>query len=219
MSPMRPMALLAMLALCATPARAQTPQVEEPDATRLDVERLPPEAIALDRSMFSRGLFVEADLGGRGFVGGVGDVSLPGVMTRVFLGYELSDWFAAGAGVELSLHATDAPPPPQASNFQIIDVLVQARLQWPFAVRAALWLGAEASLTTTPGNLLAALGLPRGSDPGFTYGGSLGFDWHLWSRHHSLGLLAGARRYPTLDGADGSSAIGVHSAAYLKYVF
>ena len=39
------------------------------------------------------------------------------------------------------------------------------------------------------------------------------------SRHHSLGLMAGARLYPNLAGPDGEAAIGIHSAAYLKYVF
>jgi len=203
----------------ALPARAQAEAAEAPDPTRLDVERLPPEAIAVTRDMFSRGLFVSGLLGGRGFAGGVGRLSRPGPFARVGLGYELADFFALAAAFELSLHETDAAPPPSAAAFQVIDVLVEARLSWPWSARAALWLGGELGIDWIPGNLLQAHGLPDAGSSGFIYGGSLGFDWHLLSRHHSLGLLAGARLYPNLAGPDGEAAVGIHSAAYLKYVF
>ena len=68
-------------------------------------------------------------------------------------------------------------------------------------------------------NLLDAYGARNASDPGLLYGGSLGFDWHLLSRHHSIGVIAGARMYPNLAGLRGESTIGIHSAVYLKYVF
>jgi hypothetical protein len=64
-----------------------------------------------------------------------------------------------------------------------------------------------------------AYGVRDADTIGFTYGGSLGFDWHLLSRHHSFGILAGARLYPNLAGLRDEQTIGIHSAAYLKYVF
>jgi hypothetical protein len=209
----------ALCAVEAVAARAQEASAEAPDPTRLDVERLPPEAIALTRDMFSRGLFVHGLLGGRGFAGGVGRLSQPGPFARVGLGYELADYFAPALALEMSLHETAAPAPPSASAFQVIDVLAEARLSWPWSARAALWLGGELGVDWIPGNLLVAHGLEDADGSGLIYGGSLGFDWHLRSRHHSLGLLAGARLYPNLAGADGEAAVGVHSAAYLKYVF
>jgi hypothetical protein len=209
---------LAMGSPCA-PARAQQPTTETPDRTRLDVERLPPEAVVVERDMFAHGLFLQSDFGGRGFVGGVGRLSQPGLFARVGLGYELTQWFLLGAAFELSLHDTSAPPPPSPASFQLIDTVVEARLQWPLSARATPWLGVEGGIDWTPGNLLAAYGIRRAGQADLTYGGSIGFDWHLLSRHYALGLLVGARFYPNLDTAAGERSIGIHSAACLKYVF
>ncbi|HEX6240722.1 MAG TPA: hypothetical protein VFZ61_07510, partial [Polyangiales bacterium] len=41
--------------------------VESPDPTRLDVARLPPEAIQITRDLYAHGFFVEAQLGAQGF--------------------------------------------------------------------------------------------------------------------------------------------------------
>jgi hypothetical protein len=213
---------LAVLVAClhtALPARAQGTQSEAADPTRLDVERLPPEALAVTRDMFARGFFLQGLIGGRGFAGGLGRISLPGAFGRVGAGYEFFDWLAIGTAVELSLHDTSAPPPPAPGTFELVDVLVELRLQLPLSARAALWLGGETGLGWTSGNLLVAYGLHDAGDPGVFYGGSLGFDWHLLNRHYSLGLIAGARMYPSLAGLNGETTIGIHSAAYLQYVF
>jgi hypothetical protein len=210
---------LALLAGAAAPARAQGAETEAPDATRLDVERLPPEAIDITRDMFSRGLFLQGTLGGRGFAAGLGRISRPGAFARVGLGYEFFTWLAVAAAFELSLHDTDAPAPPAPSTFELCDAVAELRLQLPLSARAALWLGGEAGVDWVPGNLLEAYGLSHADELGVMYGGSLGFDWHVLSRHHSLGLLAGARLYPNLAGLRDEQTIGIHSAAYLKYVF
>ncbi len=212
-------ALLASVAGASSRAAAQAQRTEAPDPTRLDVERLPPEAIAVRRDMFAHGFFLQSHLGGRGFAGGLGRVSLPGLLAHVGLGYELTQWFLVAAALELSLHQTSAPPPPSPGNFELLDVLAQARLQWPLSARAAPWFGLEAGIDWTPGNLLASYGFKDAGSAGLIYGGSLGFDWHLLSRHYSLGLLAGARLYPNLAGLGGERTLGIHSAAYLKYVF
>jgi hypothetical protein len=190
---------------------------EAPDPTRLDVERLPPEAIALTRDMFASGPFVFAELGGRGFAGGLGRVADPGVMGRVGVGYELAVWLLLAASVELSLHETAAPAPPAPASFQLLDGIGEVRLRLPLSVRAALWLGGEAGLGWVPGTLLPIYGIEDSESLSLIYGGSLGFDWHLLSKHHSLGLRAGARRYPGLDGDD--PTVGIHAGAMLAYAF
>jgi hypothetical protein len=146
-------------------------------------------------------------------------VSLPGADAEATFGYEFTGWFSLGAGLALSIHSTDARPPPREGVFEVIEVLAHARLQWPLSVRAALWLGAEGGMCIVPGNLLSVFGLPHADELGPAYGASLGLDWHLWSRHHSIGLLGGARLLPTLNGPAGESAVGIHGAVYLKYSF
>ena len=126
---------------------------------------------------------------------------------------------ARRAAVELSLHALDAPAPPATGTFQLIDAVAALRLQLPLSARAALFLAGEGGVGFVSGNLLVPYGIENADSIGLIYGGSLGFDWHLMSRHHSMGILAGARLYPSLDGPDDEKAIGIHSAVYLKYVF
>jgi hypothetical protein len=209
------------IALCLPlPARADEADSEAPDPTRLDVERLPPEAIEITRDMFARGLFVEAYLGSRTFFGALGKLAQPGLMTRIGLGYELTDWIMFGAGFELSMHALQALPPPSAANFQLLDALAEARLQWPISARAALSVAGEAGFAWTPGNLLVVHGFADADALALMYGGSLRFDWHLLSRHHSLGLLGGARLYPNLERSGAAQpALAAHGSAYIRYVF
>ena len=200
-------------------AAAQLAQQEEPDPTRLDVERLPPEAIELQRSMYSEGPYMEARLGGLGFAGGVGRVSRAGFLTHVALGYELTQWLALAVAGELSFHSTNAPAPPSPSAFQVISTLVSLRLQLPLSARAALWLAPEGGFGWVSGQVLSTYDLPDATDPGLTYGGSLGFDWHMKNRHHSLGLMVGGRRYTNLENDLLRRAFGLQAALYLKYVF
>lgn len=192
---------------------------EPPDPTRLDVERLPPEAIAVKRDMYAHGFFLDSGVGGRGFAGALGRLSLPGMFARVAIGYEFTDWLLLTAGVELSLHETSAPAPPNPANFELINPVAQLRLQLPLSARFAPWLAGEAGIGWVPGNLLSGYGVNDAGKVGLNYGGSVGVDWHMLNRHYSLGLLAGARLYPNLAGLNNEATLGIHSAVYLKYVF
>jgi hypothetical protein len=211
--------LCAVSTLLAATAGAQADEREQPDPTRLDVERLPPEALELTRDMFHHGLYLSGHLGGRGFLRGVGRLLEPGVSASMRLGYELLPWLMLATGLELSLHETSAPPPPSPTTVEMIDVLLEARLQLPLSVRAALWVSGEGGINWAGGTYLPAYGVEGAGDPDFMFGGSVGFDWHLLSRHHSLGLTAGARRYRNLTAVGGERSIGLQSSAYLKYVF
>jgi hypothetical protein len=214
-----PLAGAIALLLVPLGAQAQETFVEEPDPTRLDVERLPPEAIEVTRDLYAHGFFLEAHLGARGFIGGVGDYAKAGPMAQISFGYELASWFWVSAAAELSLHGTDAPPPPSPTVFDVIDFLLQVRFQLNASARVALWLAGEVGIGFSTTDVLDTYGLDQADEVGFLYGGSLGFDWHMRNRHHSIGLQGGARVHSNLDGPSGDIAIGVHGTLYLRYVF
>lgn len=210
-------AALLLLALLGE-SRAAQAQQEAPDATRLDVERLPPEAIEITRDMYSVGWHLQAELGGLGFAGGAGRISRPGPLARVGLGYELTPWFSLGTQLGLSFHSTHAQAPPAGSVFQFYSLLAQAKAQVPLGVRVAFWLAAKGGIGWASGDFLQAWGLNDAGTVGLVYGGELGVDWHLLNAHHSLGLSSGAYLVPHLDGL-GDRAIAIAATAYMKYVF
>jgi hypothetical protein len=191
---------------------------EAPDATRLDVERLPPEALALTRDLYAVGWYLQTDLGARGFAGGAGHVSRPGFLARAGVAYEFAPWFSLSSLFAFSFHSTSAPPPPAASVFQFYTLVAQAKAQLPLGVRAALWLAAQGGIGWASGDFLQAWGLRDAGNVGPVYGGELGLDWHLLNAHHSLGVSSGAYLVPHLDGL-GDHAIAIQGTAYLKYVF
>jgi hypothetical protein len=192
---------------------------ETPDATRLDVERLPPEAIQPTRDMYAVGFHLRAELGGQGFAGGIGRITSAGPVAHLAFGYELTSWFALAAEFGLAMHSTAAPPPPSATAFQLYTGLAQARLQLPVSTRVALWLSADGGAGFASGDFLPAWGYRRAGKIGLVYGGALGLDWHFMNPHHSIGLRTGAHLYPNLDAAGGEKSIAIEAVAYLKYVF
>ncbi|WP_236607508.1 hypothetical protein [Sandaracinus amylolyticus] len=193
--------------------------VEEPDATRLDVERLPPEAIRITRDLYAHGFFIEASVGGRGFIGGIGDVSSPGPFAAIGFGYELFDWLFVRAIADLSIHETAAPAPPDTTVFELFSALGAVKLQINPTAEFALWLEGQAGMIIATNDVLVLYGLQDATSVGFAWGADLGVDAHFHSRHYSIGLHGGVRGAPSLDGFDGEMAIGVQGAAYLRYVF
>src|SRR5687768_5776253 len=79
---------------------------EEVDSTRLDVARLPPEAIEVTRDLYARGFFVQAQLGAQGFLGDLGKVSKPGPRLAFDFGYEFASWVAVLIQGEVAFHDT-----------------------------------------------------------------------------------------------------------------
>lgn len=221
------MALSLAPSLAPSTARAQSsaePEgtgatMEEPDATRLDVERLPPEAIQITRDLYAHGFFLEAAIGARGWIGGVGEVSSPGPFAAIGLGYELLDWLFVRVIADLSIHQTSAPPPPGTSVFELFSALGAVKLQTHPTAEFALWIEGQAGMIIATTDVLGLYGLQDAGSVGFTWGADLGVDAHFHSRHYSIGLQGGVRGAPSLDGPDGELALGVHGAAYLRYVF
>jgi len=207
----------------ATPARSDTDasrtgSTEEPDRTRLDVERLPPEAIQVTRALYAHGLYVEGPVGGRGFIGGVGRISSVGPYLSLRVGYEILDWLWIGAIAEASMHQTATPAPPGRQVFELLGAMGDVRVQLNPTAEFALWLAGQVGFIVASTDILALYGQPAASTVGIAYGGELGADVHFHARHLSLGLLGGTRLSPSLDRL-GETAIGVHGAAYVRYVF
>lgn len=192
-------------------------ELEEVDSTRLDVARLPPEAIEVTRELYARGLFLEAQVGAIGFVGDLGKVSEAGPRLAIDVGYEFTSWLSALLQLDASFHDTKNRPPPSATVYEMLGASAGVRFTVPFNARAALWADALLGMVWTGGDVLHVLGFRDTVKPTLTYGGELGFDWHVLARHHSLGVLAGARMYPGLVRDEFS--LGLHGAAYLRYVF
>ncbi len=191
---------------------------EEVDSTRLDVARLPPEAVEITRDLYARGFFAEAQLGALGFLGDLGDVSKPGPRLAVSFGYEFTTWLSVLLQLDASFHDTKQRPPPSRTTYEMLGAAAGLRLSVPLTARAALWADGVAGVVWTGGDVLRGLGFHKAA--GFAtlaYGGELGFDWHVYARHHSIGVLAGGRLFPDLV-RDGYS-IGLYGCAYLRYVF
>ena len=213
------LAMLSLLLLQGLAAPVHAQETEAPDPTRLDVERLPPEAITITRDLYSKGVYIEGNVGVRGFIGGVGRVSQPGPHFQLNVGYQLFRWLHVGAIVEGSLHRTNAPAPPSPTVFDVLDFLGQLRLQLNASARAAIWIAGEFGIGFTTTDVLRTYGLQDADSVGVVYGGQLAFDWHMRNRHHSFGLAGGARVHSNLAGFDGEVAIAVHGSLYLRYVF
>ena len=216
-------------ALIAAPALAQetapvegaarTESTEEPDATRLDAERLPPEAIHVTRDLYAHGLTIEALIGARGFLGGIGRISGPGLMLGGRASYEIFDWLWVGALFEMSIHETSAPAPPATSVFELIGAMGEVKLQVNPTAELGLWLSGQVGILVATTPVAAIYGIQNAASTGIAYGGEIGVDGHFHSRHTSIGLLAGVRLAPNLNGFDGETAIGVYGGPYLRYVF
>lgn len=191
---------------------------EEPDATRLDVERLPPEAIRVTRALYAHGFFLETAIGGRGWIGGIGRVSSPGPYASLGFGYELFDWLFVRALGELSIHETAAPPPPGTTVFEVISALSEVKLQVNPTAEFALWVAGQIGISAATTGVLRLYGLQSATDVGLMWGAEAGLDAHFHSRHFSIGISGGVRGAPSFD-AFGELALGVQGAAYLRYVF
>lgn len=200
-------------------ADEQSRTLEEPDATRLDVERLPVEAIEVTRDLYAHGFFLEAHVGARGFLSGLGKISRPGLLANFGFGYEVTRWLWLKAGMEASFHPTAAPAPPNATVFELVGATLEVRFQLDLSSRVALWLGAEGGVMISLSDVLVTYGFEDSDNAGLMYGGQLGVDWHMRNRHHSIGLAGGARLYPSLEGPGGELPLGAHGSAYLRYVF
>ena len=187
------------------------------DRTRLDVSRLPVEATAVTRAMYHRGWLVEAQLGALTYVGDARQVSSAGPRLAIALGYELTQWLLLLVQVEGSMHQTSNRPPPSHTAYQLVGSAVGARFSIPIDARFAVSAAALCGLVSSSGDVLRALDFKNAFKPGLSYGGELGFDYHLRARHHSLGLLAGVRHLPSLE-RDGLT-LAAYGSAYLRYVF
>ncbi|MCS6797431.1 MAG: hypothetical protein NZ898_02680 [Myxococcota bacterium] len=194
------------------------PPVESVDRTRLDVERLPPEAVRVDRDMYAHGVYVEGRLGARWLRGGAGRYLEPGPGASLGVGVEALRWLWIGARGEMSMHETRGPSPPSPTAVEILSAVLEARLQWNLGSRLALWAGVDGGVAAATGRYLQLFGIDDAGSVALVGGANAGIDWHFVHLHYSAGVAGGARLLPSLRGPDGERAIGVELGAYLRYV-
>ncbi|MGE0784611.1 MAG: hypothetical protein AB7S26_02910 [Sandaracinaceae bacterium] len=195
------------------------PSTEEPDPTRLDVERLPPEAIPVTRDLYAHGFFVEAQLGGRGFVNGPGPFIDGGPFATLGIGLEILDWLMVIVAAEGSMHNSSSPTPPDHTSFEILGGSASLRLQANFTEAFAMWISGQFAVLIATTDILVQYGYLDSTTVGVSYGGEAGIDWHFRARHHSIGIMGGVRHYPSFEAVGSGPALGVHGCAYLRYVF
>jgi hypothetical protein len=191
---------------------------QEPgDSTRLDVARLPADVIPITRDLYARGLYLEARLGVQAPGGDLRSVASPGPRLATVFGYAFLKVLAVYVDAAFSQHATHHRPPPAQTSFELVEGHLGLRLDAPFGPRLAAHVAGSGGVALSFGDVLRGLGFENAHKLGLSYGGELGLDYHVRARHHSFGLVGGARRYPGLS-RDGQSYAG-HGSAYLRYVF
>ncbi len=190
---------------------------EEVDSTRLDVARLPVEAARASRDLYAKGWFLEGHAGALAFAGDANIVSTPGPRFAVLAGYEFTSWFGLVLMLEGSLHRTDNRAPPHPSAYELLGFATGPRFTLPFGPRASMFLGGLVGMQWATKDVLHALGFRDAFKGGLNYGGELGADYHFHARHHSIGILGGARSYPSLT--RNTFTLGAYGTLYLRYVF
>ena len=196
---------------------AEGPTREPVDETRRDVARLPVEAKTITRTDYARGWFLEAQLGGLTYAGDARAVSHAGPRFAAALGYEFTQWLSLLLAIDVSMHQTKNEPPPSHTSFELVGSALGLRFTVPIDLHSSLWAAGLCGVAWSSGDVLRGLGFPDAFKVGIAYGGELGYDYHLRARHHSVGLLGGARVYPTLARDD--FTLGAYGSGYLRYVF
>lgn len=197
---LRGCAAAVMLLLCALPARAQI--TEEP------VAPLP------DPKKFAHGVFVDAGLGAFVLLGKADAVgSGPAISAR--LGYDVFRLLALQLHVAGSTHRTDFGAAPQSGQLlQVYQTTAELKLTVPIRqVSVYAFGGAGFAFLST--NILGTTGLTAADKTsGVMYGGGLGLDYHLLSRHFSFGLEASFAKMQAI-----ATTGGILSTAYVRYAF
>ncbi len=212
-------AYAACIVACAGANAALAQKVEEPDPTRLDAERVPPEAVQIKRSMFATGLGLEAQVGAMGFASGLSRLLNPGLYANIGIVDEIFPWLALKFGTELSMHSTDAPPPPDQASLEFLGAFGELRLQAPIFTRFSIWAGGQLGAYKVLGDVLQAYGVGGARNIGAFFGAQLGLDWHMLNRHQSVGITAGARMYPAFDVPTASATTAANATFYIRHIF
>ena len=210
---------MCLLSAFAGTTKAQEDFTEEPDATRLDVERLPPEAIQVSRDMYAKGFFFEGHIGVNVLLSDLGEISNAGPTLSVGMGYEFTRWLALKLSFAASLHKTAAPAPPSPTVFELMGVLAELRFNINASSRFALWFGGEVGLSWSLSDVLRTYGFTGAQTVGLVAGGVMGLDWHLRNRHNSVGIAGGARIHTNFSLQDGPVGLSAYGSLYLRHVF
>jgi len=196
-----PRALLAALALVLLTAPVARAQVigEQPTAPFPDPKK------------FSRGIFVEGQVGAMIYVGKMGKYADPGPAFALRGGYDLARWFAVELHVGGTTSAARTPDPQTGQTFQLFVYAAEARLQLQVR-RVGLFLEYGGGLVHLPTNTLDAVGVTNGKRLTGAVIAGLGIDVHTLNRHFSVGLGAD---YMWLAQFSSSHIIAINT--YIRY--
>src|SRR5262245_21570451 len=157
----------------AAPARAQV--TSEPSAV-----------VFPDPTKFAHGFYTEGEFGVLWFNGRASDAIAPGFAVGARVGYDLVRFFSLQAHLVGSTHETQGDTAVAGQLLQMYQLTVEGKftlrlVQWSFFGEGGIGLARMSS------NLLFALGLEPKYRTGMTFGGGGGIDYHLLSRHFSVG--------------------------------
>jgi hypothetical protein len=162
----------------------------------------------------SHGLYAEAGIGARGFLGEAAESSKIGPVASLHIGYDLFSWLSVGGRVELSTHEATVPPPPEGEYYQLYSAGGEGRLGFSAGPMAFFADGAVGFTLISTNILSKVMILEPGEEltPFLSIGG--GLEYQLQNRHYALGLAGGWHSLPAFDQTQ-----GVSGRAYLRYTY
>ena len=151
---------------------------------------------------YASGPYAELHAGASGFLDVNRDYAAIGPSLGVRAGYDLFRWLSLGGYALGSTHEATLPPPPEQEFFQIYQAGGEGQLRQRFG-QFGVFAEGGAGLAFISTNVLDRVGVTDPTQtrlsPAFTVGG--GFDYHLQSRHFSVGLGADYTIYPSFAAA------------------
>ena len=180
---------------------------------RAQVTSEPSAVVFPDPAKFARGFFTEGEFGVLWFTGRAADEVAPGFAVGARLGYDIFRFFALQIHLLGSTHQTQGDTPTSGQLLQAYQGTVEGKLtlrvvQWSFFAEGGFGAARMSS------NLLYVRGIAEKFRTGFTFGGGAGVDYHMLSRHFSVGVRA---NYYLLSEIPGSQDL--ITTMYLRYTF
>lgn len=182
-----------------------------PSAAEAQVIAEPPPPPFPDPKKFSRGLFVQGELGAIVYLGRAYRYAGPGVLFGARLGYDVLRWLAVQVHVAGSASSAQLPPPTIGQTFQTFLYAGELRLALDVR-RVRLFLEGGAGAMQISTNILDLVKVTGGSHFSLAVVGGLGAELHTLNRHFSLGVQVD---YTWLQGWTRSHAL--LTTAHLKY--
>jgi hypothetical protein len=136
------------------------------------------------------GLYSEADVGARIFLGSAADDAAPGPAIGARLGYQPARWVGLGVLASASIHEATVPPPPEGEYFQLYHVGMDLRFRLRLG-RVGLFAEASGGVAAISTNVLDAVEITRPTRHLSPYVlGGAGLEYHTRNPRFGLGVAA-----------------------------